>query len=182
MSEFGALDIPANQSLFGRLVGLSQPAIKSHIDKGVLVDNGTLLDWLRQLLTHYREQAAGRSGDDQMNLSRARIREAEANAQLKELQFFKEVGALVPLESIEPTLEQWAVVARSEIGYAVDKIITGIHSQHNIEVDQGLIDAALQNAFNAISDYPKNLVEVGGESGNEMVATEKSANTGVVSH
>ena len=147
----------------------TQVEIASHLDMSERNARDVLtalqIDWRESTITKIRiayirdlrEKAAGRGGEDQEILTRARFRDANASAQLKELQFHKEVGDLVPVSEIEPMLESWAVTARSETTHAVEKIIAAIQSQHGIEVEQDLIDEQLGAAFTAIADYPKNI-------------------------
>ena len=104
-----------------------------------------------------REKAAGRGGEEQTAKAKAQTREALASAQLKELQFYKEIKALIPAEEIEPLLESWAVLARSEFQNCVEKLLASIQGMHGIEVKQELVDESLGAAFAAIADYPRNL-------------------------
>lgn len=122
-----------------------------------------------------REKAAGRGGEDQQTLTKARAQEAEVNARLKELQYQREIGKLILGEEIEPMLATWAATARSEVGFAVEKLIAGIVSQHGIEVDQDVIDDALSAAYDAISDYPEKFTSDDGEDWPSMASSAESA-------
>jgi len=122
-------------------------------------------------IRHLRNQAAGRGGDHQKEAALAKIRESSATAQLKELDFYEKIKLLVPVEEIEPILDNWAVLARSEIKNAVDKIIANLESKHGIEIEQGLIDESLGSAFTAIGSYPRNISQDDVESGEEVGAT-----------
>ncbi len=153
MSEF--LDQAATQTGFAQLIGISQQAVSKQVEKGVLSPGKTNREWLVDYCDRLRDEAAGRGGDDQATLTQARTRDALANSQLKELQFHKEVGDLVPVSEIEPLLDSWSVTARSEMTHAVEKIIAAIQSQHGIEVEQDLIDGHLGAAFSAVADYPR---------------------------
>lgn len=165
------LDQPATQKGFADLVGVSQQAVSDKVEKAGLRTGGTYRQWLVSYCEHFRQLAAGRgAADDQANAARAKTRESTANAQLKELQFHKEVGTLVPVEDLEPLLESWVVTARSETTYAVEKLVAAIQSKHNIEVEQVLIDDTLGAAFTSIAGHPRNLGGVAG-SGSEEVAT-----------
>lgn len=115
-----------------------------------------------------RNQAAGRGGSQQENATRAKIRESEANAQLKELQFHKEVKTLIPANEIEPILANWATLARSETQHAIAKMVAAIESKHGIEVEQGLIDESLGAAFAAIANYPSQSSIDDGAGGDEV--------------
>ena len=168
MSEF--LDQPATQTGFAQLIGMSQQAVSKQVEKGVLIPGKTNREWLHDYCDRLRDEAAGRGGNDQETLTRARTRAEVAPAQLKELQFHKEVGDLIPVSEIEPLLDSWAVTARSETTHAVEKIIAAIQSQHGIEVEQDLIDEQLGAAFAAIADYPKQLVGDSVEGGEEVEA------------
>ena len=116
-------------------------------------------------IRHLREQAAGRGGDNQVKLTSARAQQAISDARLKDLTYFEKVGALVSVEAIEPMLESWAVNARSEIQYAIEKVVTAIQSQHNIEINQELIDNEFANAFRTIGGYPQNFDDSNDEGG-----------------
>ena len=169
MSDF--LDQPATQTGFAQLIGMSQQAVSKQVEKGVLLPGKTNREWLHDYCDRLRDEAAGRGGDEQATLTKSRTREAQANAQLKELQFHKEVGDLIPASEIEPLLDSWAVTARSETTHAVEKIIAAIQSQHGIEVEQDLIDEQLGAAFTAIADYPRQLAGDADAGGQEVGAT-----------
>lgn len=169
MSDY--LDQPATQTGFAQLIGMSQQAVSKQLEKGVLTPGKTNREWLHEYCNRLRDEAAGRGGNEQETLTRSRTREAQANAQLKELQYHKEVGDLIPATEIEPLLDSWAVTARSETTHAVEKIIAAIQSQHNIEIEQDLIDEQLGAAFAAIADYPKQFASDAVEGGEEVATT-----------
>lgn len=160
----------------------TQVEVAAHLDMSERnvrdVLNALQIDWrestIEKIRVSYirdlRGKAAGRGGNNQESLTCARIRESTISAQLKELQFHKEVMDLVPAVEIEPLLDSWAVTARSETTHAVEKIIAAIHSEHGIEVDQDLIDEQLGAAFKTIADYPKQFAGDPGESGKEVGA------------
>lgn len=120
------------------------------IDRDVATLDDVRIAYVRDL----REKAAGRGGDDQAALTRARTREAVAGAQIKETQFLESCGALVPVEQLEPLLEQWVIVARAEVRNAVDKIIADIQGRYDIEIDQSIIDGHIGAAYRLIGAYP----------------------------
>lgn len=116
-----------------------------------------------------RDKAAGRGGNEQASLAKSRIREAEANAQLKELQFHKEVGSLVPVADIEQLLDAWATAGRSELQNAMEKFATSMMSQHKILISQDQIDDAASPACRVIADYPHNFAGIYDQDGGEVV-------------
>lgn len=140
--------------------------------RGLNIDHKTYsLDEIRDAyIKDLREKAAGRGGDEQQSLTKARTREAQINTQTKELEYFTKVGLLVPVDEIEPILQSWAVLARSEVMNALDKVTAFLESKHGIEIEQGLIDDSLGAAFTAIADYPRNNSKVDGEGSKEVGA------------
>ena len=132
-------------------------------------------------IRYMRELAAGRGGDEQASLTRARTKQALADSAIKELQYHREMAALVPVEDIEPTLRNWAAMARSEVQYAVEKLVSGIQSRHGIEVDQKLIDDTFTPAFRSVGSYPSQLAQddgAGGEGVDSPAASVDAAMAG----
>lgn len=101
-----------------------------------------------------REKAAGRGGDEQLDLTRQRARQASADADLKELQYWRAVDELVAVADIEPRLASWAVAIRSEVLSATDKLLAQIESQHDIAIDREASAAIVASALAAIAAYP----------------------------
>lgn len=101
-----------------------------------------------------REKAAGRGGDDQQELTRSRVRESQAKARNLELQNYERVGQLVAVEELEPLLDQWVIMSRTEVSNAVNKIVADIQGQFDIEIDSGLIDEHMSAAYRIIGTYP----------------------------
>ncbi|MEJ1409383.1 MAG: hypothetical protein RPU60_04080 [Candidatus Sedimenticola sp. (ex Thyasira tokunagai)] len=167
---FDCLDQPATQAKFGRLVGITQQAVAQHQAKGSIPKSGTYLDLLFAYSEHLRKEASGRGGEDQGALARAKTRQAEIDADNKELQFHREVKNLVPVQEIEPILSGWAVTARSEFMHALERIVAGIESQHGITVDQKIVDEHTSAAFDTVAAYPKFSSDVDGEGRGEADA------------
>lgn len=94
-----------------------------------------------------RDKAAGRGGDDQASLTRARTREAEASAELKLLQIKEKAGELVPLADIEPMLTAMITAARQELLTLPDKVANDLRALHGVEVDAGLIEERIHAAL-----------------------------------
>ena len=84
-----------------------------------------------------REKAAGRGGDDQGELTRARTRDALASAKIREIQFFESTGQLVSVEELEPLLESWATMARSEFINGMNKVVADIEGANDVVVEEG---------------------------------------------
>jgi hypothetical protein len=157
------LDQAPSQQTFATLVGISQQRVSKLIADGVLSRDGSLRDWIAAYCESLRQEAAGRGGDDQSSLASARAEQARTDAQLKKLQYHREIGNLVPVEELEPLIANWAATARSEVRYAGEKLLAHIRSAHDIEVGDDLLDEFLTPAFKAIADWPS--VQGGDEGG-----------------
>lgn len=132
---------------FAGLVGVSQPAISEKVSSGVLRDGGTIGEWLLAYCERLRLEAAGRGGDDQASLTKARTREAEASADLKLLQIKEKAGELIPLADIEPALTAMITAARQELLTLPDKLANELRALHGVEVDAGLIEERIHAAL-----------------------------------
>jgi len=157
----------ATQTALAKLVGCSKQAISKQSDKGVLPTDGTLGEWLICYCDQLRTEAAGRSGEDQAALTKARTREAIATAQTKELQLYKDSAALVSADEVRKIVAAWATAGRAEFMNAIDKLAAAIKSEHNITLDQDVIDGIFDSAFGAVASYPEKFntdTDVGGRA------------------
>ena len=148
------MGLSCNQAVFSGLVGISQQAVSKLIKKGILKDKDILSDWLLDYCENLRGQAAGRSGDAQAKLTEARTRDAIASAKIKEAQFLETCGALVAVADIQPLLENWATVSRSEVANALNKIIGDIQGQHDITINPDIASNHMNAAYEIIGNWP----------------------------
>ncbi|ODC01189.1 hypothetical protein A3197_01515 [Candidatus Thiodiazotropha endoloripes] len=150
--QFDQLDRTATQSGFGVLVGISQQAVSKLVTKGLIPKTGSYREWLLAYTKALRATASGR--EEEARLTSARIREADASAALKELNFHKQAESLVEVAAIEPLLISWAARSRSAVQAAEAKIIEGLESKHGLNIDGDLISGPLRSALKTIADYP----------------------------
>ena len=111
-----------------------------------------------------REKAAGRGGDDQGELTRARTRDALASAKIREIQFFESTGQLVSVEELEPLLEAWATMARSEFINGMNKVIADIEGANDVVVDRVMVDGYARAALDAVGEYPGRAARSGSDN------------------
>jgi len=167
MNEFECLNEKANQSSFGRLVGISQPSVKDFVDKGVLIPGQSLQHWLLQYCERVRNEAAGRGGDDQKSLTRARTKDAETSAQLKEIQINEKLGVLVNVEDVEPKLIAMVTAARTELLSLPSKLTGEIKALHGIDIDESLIEERIYEALEHLAGGMRNNTSVDDDEGLE---------------
>jgi len=146
------LDKKATQLGFSKLVGVSQQAISKHLDSGVLIKGQTFREWLIFYCERLRDEAAGRGGNDQVNLTRARTREAVASAHLKELDVKTKTGTLIPVDEIEPSLEALVVALRTELLILPDKLTMAVKTMYDVDIDPLLIEEPIHEALQHFAD------------------------------
>jgi hypothetical protein len=143
------------QSDIAKHLDLSERRLRDVLGELGINSKAVSLDVIRvAYIRDLRNKAAGRGGDDQGALSKARTKQALADAAMKELQYYRELKLLVPAAEIEPALREWAAVARGEVQNAVEKLLAAIRSQHGVEMDADAVEGILHPAFRAIAAYP----------------------------
>lgn len=141
------LNSPANQTTFGKLVGASQQAISKQVEKGVLIPGQTHAEWLKVYVSHLREEAAGRGGDHQAQLTMARIEESRENAAEKKQRRLTAAQALLVRDEVEAAILELPRYIQSSVLSAGDTIIEAIESRYSIELDDEIVTKPLRSAL-----------------------------------
>lgn len=102
------LDKGVTQAAFGKLVGISQPAVSDLLRRGVLHDKASLGEWIVAYCSHLREQAAGRQASGDLDLATERARLAREQADKVGMQNAISRGELAPVSLIEEVLTKAA--------------------------------------------------------------------------
>lgn len=113
------------------------------------------IDWrntpLDDIRTAYirdlREKAAGRGGDDQTALTRARVRDHTASAELKELQIMERAGELTEINDTEQKTLAMITAARTELLALPDELAQELRALYGVDVDAGLIEDRIHDAL-----------------------------------
>lgn len=132
-------DKPASQSEIARLVGKTPQAISRLASKCGNVPGMTNGQLLSSIFSRISEEAAGRSGTHQADLTLARIRESNASAELKEIQIKERAGQLIFAEDIEPLLTAMVTAARTELLLLPEKIVSDAKAMNGVELDESVI-------------------------------------------
>jgi hypothetical protein len=141
-------DSKANQTAFAVMVGVSQQAVSQLKSKGVLPEGGTYGDWLISYLERLRAEAAGREQDNR--LSDVRIRETEMSANLKELEYMKQLGQIILVNDLSPLLNAFIASVQFNVMAAQERIIEAIESKHSISIDDDDIGKPLRAALESV--------------------------------
>lgn len=92
------------QAEFGDLVGISQPAVSDLVRRRVLLDGASGDEWLLAYCDHLREVAAGRGGDNALELAAERARLAKEQADKIAMANAVTRGELAPAHLLEEVL------------------------------------------------------------------------------
>jgi len=130
------LDHPVSQRDFGLIVGLTQQTVSEAVRRKILPTNGTLGDWLKAYCQRLREQATGRAGDKQVDLTICRAEESEMKTNLLRPEYEEKLGKLIIAADAEYLLRDWAGLANREFGIGVEDIVAAIESEHGIVIDR----------------------------------------------
>ncbi len=149
-------DSKASQTGFAVMVGVSQQAISKLQAKGVLPENGTYGDWHIAYLDRLRSEASGREQDQR--LSDVRIRETEMSANLKELEYLKQLGKIIFVDDLSPLLTAFFSSVQFNVMAAQERIIEAIESKHSITVDDDDINKPLRAALESVASGSREFV------------------------
>lgn len=92
------------QSEFAMLIGVSDAAVSMYVSRGVLAEGKTLGEWLQAYCSHLRGIAAGRGGDDGLELTTERAALARAQRQGIEMKNAERRRELAPTRMLEQIL------------------------------------------------------------------------------
>ena len=150
MSSFD-LSAKATQTTFAELVGTTQPAIAKFVAKGVLHKGGTYAQWLISYTEKLRKEAAGRGADNADRLTEARIAESHENTLSKRQDRLQKAGVLVAVDDIAQVVEEMGSSIQSSWMGAGNRIIEAIESQHEIELDDDIVNEPLRDSLRALA-------------------------------
>ena len=137
------------QQQFGELVGVSQQAVSDLVARGVLTAGDTASGWLLSYCDHLREMAAGRGGDDGVNLVRERALLAREQRIRVAIQNAEKKGQLAPVAALEQAL--------ASAGAKASKILATIKGEIRLHYPQlsasGLaaVDVIVGKALNEVA-------------------------------
>lgn len=177
MDEF--LNQAATQSAFAGLVGVSQQAISKQIEKGVLKPGASLRAWLLDYCERLREEAGGRGGDSQLNLTKQRAEESMVKTAMMRLEYNKQIGELVPAEDAALVITDWCSAANREYRSGISKLIGEIQSKFKIDIPPEMVESIANPTFIRIQDHAKRLGRDLVEGVHDVHAPEVGADGGV---
>lgn len=158
MADDFDLDSPAKQTVFAKLVGVSQPTIASHLNKGRLTVDGSYRLWLTQYCEHLRGEAAGRGGSQQEELTSARIEESRVKAANGRLDYLSKRGELIPRQWVGSVLTDWAGFANREYLAGIREMVAEIKSNFKVDVDDEMVIERAGAIVGRIRDHAEHAI------------------------
>lgn len=141
------LDAKANRTQIGLAIGKTQQAVSKLSAKTGVKDNATNGELLRAIFERLTEEAAGRGGEFQQQLTKARIRESNGKADLSELSLMEKAGQLVLASEVEPVMLRMVTAARQELLTLPDKIASDMKMLHGIDIDVSLVTERIYDSL-----------------------------------
>ena len=160
--------LPTNTAIADHLF-ISPGRVTQLQAKGILPKNPTLDQAREAYIKNLQQLAAGRGDSEHhQEVARQKARQLQADANLKELEYWTKIGKLVAVDVLAPVWESWAIEARTEVENSVHALINAIESEHGCEIPREQIDGALDPAFRAIAEYAGRLGGPAESSSEEM--------------
>ncbi|WP_396586453.1 hypothetical protein [Bermanella sp. R86510] len=169
MSEIVLTD-QATQTGLAAMLNVSQQTVSKQYKKGILSPNGTYIDWLREYTEHLRNEAAGRGGDSQQVLTRARIDETLENTAVKRQQRLRDAGTLLDKDDTILLVAELAGQLRGHVMTAGDEIVEELISRYKLELDDDIILKPLRSALGHCATDVREFAGRSGSDGIELGA------------
>jgi len=91
-------------------------------------------------IRHLREQAAGRGGDDQKNLTTAKTEESQIKTAKMRIEYYRDLGVLITTEEAASVISLWARQANTDYTQGTHKLISEIQNRYNIKIDNEMVE------------------------------------------
>jgi len=151
------LNSKAMQGRFADVVGVSQQAISKQIEKGFLKKDQTYRTWFKSYCENLRTQAAGRGGDEQQTLTKARTEEAEIKTAKMRLEFHTDLGTVISTEEAASVISLWARQANTDYTQGIHKLISEIQNRHKIKINTKLVEDIVTPTTERIKGHAEKL-------------------------
>ena len=100
-----------------------------------------------------REKAAGRGGNGQVNLTRARSDEAVMKTAKMRLEYNREIGILIYTEDAADAINDWCRFGNREWSQGTSRLVHEIENKYKIEVDDKLVESIAGPTTERIKDH-----------------------------
>ena len=112
---------------------------------------------LTKYIRYLRNQAAGRGGDEQQTLTKARTEEAEIKTAKMRLEFHTELGTVIYTEEAASVISLWARQANIDYTQGIHKLISEIQNRYKIKVNKKLVEDIVTPTTDRIKSHAEKL-------------------------
>lgn len=149
----------ATQASLAELVGCTRQAIQKLSSSIDFPRNGTNREWLLLYCDRIRQEAAGRGGESQKNLTNQRIAESEQKTLAMSLDNMEKLKLLVPVEVMSGVFDEFAAAVPISFNTAAEKILSAIESKYSISINDELVHEPLRSASSRLATTARKLSE-----------------------
>ena len=110
-------------------------------------------------IRHMRDQAAGRGGDEQQSLTKARTEESEIKAAKLRVEFHREIGSVIYTKDAASVISLWCRQANIDYTQGFHKLVSEIQSRYNLKVDNEMVDEIVRPTTERIKSHAEKLGE-----------------------
>ncbi len=126
-------------------------------------------------IRHVRNQAAGRGGDEQQTLTKARTEEAEIKTAKLRVEYLRDIGSLISTEDAANIILSWCRQANIDYTQGFHKLVSEVQSRYKIKVDNEMVENIVRPTTERIKDHAQKLGESLIESIDDLSETESSS-------
>ena len=159
ISSLKPLHEQATVSRFALLVGKSKPVISERLKQHVINEGDSYLQWLHDYIEHLSAVAGGRGGDNQEELTQAKIEDLKTKSGLNRLAYHEKLGSLVPVEAAETSLIEWGSYTNRQIIEAFNEFVFEIQDKYSITIEPEIREKIVRSTTGRIRDYAQKLGE-----------------------
>lgn len=164
------LDAQANQTHIGLMLGKSQQAVSKLAAKAEIKRTATNGEMLRGIFDRLTEEAAGRGGELQQDLTRARIRAENSKADMGEVALLEKAGQLIFASEVEPIILRMVTAARQELLTLPDKIASDVKALNGVDIDISLVTERIHDTLRHLASNLPTDGKEDDQPGDESVA------------
>lgn len=125
-------------------------------------------------IRYIRNQAAGRGGDEQQSLTKARTEESEIKSKKLRIEYLRDIGSLISVEDAAKVITLWGRQANIDYTQGFHKLVSEIQSRYKIKVDNELVESIVIPTTERIENHAQKLGEGLIEGIDDLSETEGS--------
>lgn len=143
-----------------------------NIDHKTTKVNDIVIAYVRDL----REKAAGRGGNDQLNLSKQRAEESAVKTAMMRLDYNRQIGLLVPGEDAALAITDWCSTANREYRSGFSKLKAEIQSVFKVDIPDEMVENIAGPTTKRIQDHAERVGRDLVEGGDDVHAANDDGN------